>query len=229
MWTKLSVGTASGNYRVPIELAKKEENSFYGTQRHPESNPHDMDGPWPFLAFLRSEQRPNVFTFHIHTLTIEMIEYEGFDPVTDFGSGLRLKKQALVDLIDLLATHEQQLEPENISSEKMFRRLDSEEAVEYRLHPEWFPETIRFYYKQIYNPLTYPDDDSLITIIKLATSQSLPSPYLHFSIHQFPPQKLQDPSFEPLDFSYARINLDKKGFQELRDLLKEQLANLADS
>lgn len=225
-WIQLTKDKSHSFYRVPIELAEADDNNFFGTEHHP----LDIDGPWLFLAFLRNRDQPRVFTFQIYTIEAEALEFEGFNPLAETCGALSLNRQALADLASLLLMYAQRLPPVNNISQKMFEQIEDSRQTDLHLHPEWFPNSRDYCYYQTYDPLGESRADSIATILVLSTGQcSQPPSRLYFKIAQFSLDALQDPSFDPLDYSLPRINLDRSGMQELAGILEVQLANLVDS
>ena len=225
-WVQLPRDRARSFYRVPIELAVAKDNYFFGTKHHP----LDIDGPWPFLALLRNRDRPEAFTFQIYTIEAEVLEFESFNPLTETCGAITLRRKALADLVSLLLEYGQKLPAVNNMSRKMFRQIEDPEWTDFHLHPEWFPNSRDYYYYQTYDPLDESRAHSIATILIVSTGQrSQPPSHLYFKIAQFPRKALQDPSFDPLDHSLARINLDRAGMRELARILKVQLGHLVSS
>jgi hypothetical protein len=227
-WIQLSTDKVHTFYRVPIEVAAADDNTFFGLEHHP----LDLDGPWPLLAFLQDSAHPGVVMFHIFSIPPEALEFEGFNPLADRGGYLSLERQELVDLVSLLRACAQRLPPAHKSDQKMFRRIEASELADLHLHPEWFPNTKRYHYYQVYDPLAETRENSTATILILSTGHTGPPQALsnlYFKIASFPLQALQNPSFTPLDHSLARIHLDRSGIQELASLLQAQLDHLVGS
>jgi hypothetical protein len=222
-WIQLAPKLVHNFYCVPFEIATAEGNTFFGMERHP----CDLDGPWPFLALLRDNLRPDIVTLHIFNLVPEALEFDGFNPLTETGGSLTLEHKGLVDLVSLLREYAQQLPATHESDHKMFKKIEDSEASDFHLHPEWFPNSRRYHYYQNYNPLDRSNGSSAVTILilSLGPTQQATS-RLSLKIASFPLQKLQDPSFNPLDDSLARIHLDRNGMQELAALLRAQLDHL---
>jgi hypothetical protein len=107
----------------------------------------------------------------------------------------------------------------------MFRKIEDSRLADFHLHPEWFPNTKRYYYYQIHDPLAESMESDTATILILSTEQTGPlqAPWYCFQIAQFPRQALRNPSFTPLDHALARIHLDRNGMQELASLLQTRL------
>lgn len=218
-WIQLPPKLVHNFYCVPLEVATAEGNTFFGMERHP----RDLDGPWPFLALLRDDFRPDVATLHIYSLVPEALEFDGFNPLTETGGSFTLEHEGLVNLVSLLREYAQQMPATHKREQKMFKRIEESEASDLRLHPERFADLGEYYYYQSYNPLAKSKRRSAVTILILSpgpTQQA--SSLLYFKIASFPPQKLQDPTFNARHDSLARIHLDRRGMQELASLLQAQ-------
>ncbi len=166
-WIQLTKDKTHSFYRVPLELAEAGDNDFFGTEHHP----LDIEGPWPFLAFLRNRDQPRVFTFQIYTIEAEALEFEGFNPLAETCGALSLNRQALADLVSLLLMYAQRLPPVNNISQKMFKQIEDSRRTDFHLHPEWFPNSRDYYYYQTYDPLGESRADSIATILVLSTGQ----------------------------------------------------------
>jgi hypothetical protein len=95
------------------------------------------------------------------------------------------------------------------------------------LHAGSFPDSKDQYYYQIYDPLAGPAATSSETILIFSAAQSSQSgSRLYFKVAQFPQRALQAASFDILDDSFPRINLDRAGMEELARLIEGQLQNL---
>ncbi len=147
-WIQIPAEKAHSFYAVPLDVATAEGNAFFGMEHHP----LDIDGPWPFLAFIRNTSHPNIATFCILTIQPEYFESEEFNPLTETDSGLTLNSQMLASLVNLLQDYASQLPPAETSQEA-FKTINAEMATDFRLHPEWFPGTEQYYYLQPYDPL----------------------------------------------------------------------------
>ena len=220
-WIRVAGEKAHSFYAVPLEVAAAEGNTFFGLEHHP----FDIDGPWPFLAFLKDTAHPNIVTFCIFTIPPEALEFEGFNPLTETGSHLSLDSQTLASLVDLLQNYAVRLPPAE-SDQKVFKALEAITIADFRLHPEWFPDSERYHYLQAYDPLGEKEKNPTVTVLILSTKRArTPQAAFRLSlkIASFPPQKLQDPSFNPLDHALPQIRLDRNGMQELAFLLQERL------
>ncbi len=63
-WIEISADEAHSFYCVPLEIATASGNKFFGRERHP----RDIDGPWPFIAFLQNNISSDVLTLHFTPL-----------------------------------------------------------------------------------------------------------------------------------------------------------------
>lgn len=219
-WIELTSKQAHFRYRVPLELASDEHNTFYGTQRQPESSPYD-DGPWCFLAFLNNPKEERVITFQIYTIEFDFLEFKDFNPLEAQSGYLYLKRQEVLDLVDLLLKHAATLRPFKMLPGAMFRKLSGSEFTGFNLHSEWFK--FGACYSQEFNPLSSKIESTeqipMKTLVTLSGGTK-PTSQITFSINQFPLAALNATSFNPLDNSHGRIHLDKNGLQELAELLK---------
>lgn len=226
-WIQLTAEKAHTLYRVPTKIAAADNNAFFGLVHHS----LDLDGPWPLVAFLQDDAYSGVIAFHIFSVLPEALEFEGFNPLTEKGGYLSLKRQEVAGLIDLLRLYAQRLPSMRKIEQKMFGKIEDSELADFHLHPEWSPNTKRDHYYQVYDPLVELRKNSTATILIFSTGHTGPSEApsnLFFQIGRFPKQALQDASFTPLDHSLARINLDRSGMQELASLLEACLDHLAD-
>ena len=223
-WIQLSREKTHSFYRVPLALTETDHNVFYGAEHHP----RDADGPWPLLAFLQERNRSDVVTFQLYTIEAEELAVEAFNPLAQSRGYLSLDREALTELIKLLLSYVPKLTPGPGQVREMFRQIDDPKLPDFGLHPEWFPDSQDQYYQQLYDPLAESSVKSTQTILIFSTGQpSQSSSRLYFKVAHFSQQALLDPSFEILDDSFPRINLDRSGVKELARLLEAQLANLA--
>ena len=223
-WIQLTAEKAHSFYRVPMALAETDCNFFYGAAHHP----RDADGPWPLVAFLQERDQPGVITFQLYTIEAEELAVEAFNPLARPCGHLSLDREALSELVKLLLSHAAKLTPGRSDVRQMFRQIDDLKLADFALHPEWFPDSRDQYYYQIYDPLEEPGGKSTQTILIFSTGQtSQSSSRLYFKVAHFSLQSLQEPSFDVLDDSFPRINLDGGGMEELARLLEGQLVNLA--
>ncbi len=220
-WSQLSVDTAHGLYGVPFDVASMGNNSFWGTEPFPMTDKFDIDGPWPFLALLRNQDRPDVVTFQVCTLQPEDIEFEGFNPLMSKGEGLTLGKQAWADLVHLLLSYAEQSMPKCKNHRKNFSEIGGKQVIDFHLHPEWFSNPQRHYYQQSWDPLAEIRNEEIVTILILAIGPSQ-QPLSSLEIAQFPLRALQDPTFTPLDHAIGKVDLDTCGIQELAAILQER-------
>jgi hypothetical protein len=225
-WTQLSADETHTFYSIPIELAMKDGNSFFGLKHHP----LDTDGPWPILAFLQDKNHPDVVTFHASRILPEAQELAGFNPLleTRVGGHISLSRENLVGLVNLLRKYSLQLSVIQQRNEKMFKKIEDSDLFNFHLHPERFASSKRLHYYQVYNPLEQ-SEKKFTTILIFSTRpigpQNVPSP-LSLKIASFPLKSLQNPSFNPLEDSLPQVHLDRSGMQELSSLLHSQLAHL---
>ena len=223
-WIQLTAEKAHTFYRVPMALAETDGNFFYGAAHHP----RDADGPWPLVAFLQERDQPGVITFQLYTMEAEELEVEEFNPLARPCGHLSLEREALSELVKLLLSHAAKLTPARSDVRKMFRQIEDLHLADFALHPEWFPDSRDQYYYQIYDPLEEAGEKSTQTILIFSTGQtSQSSSRLYFKVAHFSMQSLQQPSFDVLDDSLPRINLDRGGMEELARLLEGQLIYLA--
>ena len=223
-WIQLTAEKAHSFYRVPMALAETDRNFFYGAAHHP----RDADGPWPLVAFLQERDQPGVIAFQLYTIEAEELAVEAFNPLARPCGHLSLDREALSELVKLLLSHAAKLTPGRSDVRQMFRQIDDLKLADFALHPEWFPDSRDQYYYQIYDPLEEPGGKSTQTILIFSTGQtSQSSSRLYFKVAHFSLQSLQEPSFDVLDDSFPRINLDGGGMEELARLLEGQLVNLA--
>jgi hypothetical protein len=223
-WIQLTPEKAHFFYRVPMALAETDCNFFYGAVHHP----RDADGPWPLVALLQERDQPGVITFQLYTIEAEELAVEAFNPLARPCGHLNLDWEALSELVKLLLSHAAKLAPGRNDARQMFRQIDDLKLADFALHPEWFPDSRDQYYYQIYDPLEEPGGKSTQTILIFSTGQtSQSSSRLYFKVAHFSLPSLQEPSFDVLDDSFPRINLDGGGMEELARLLEGQLVNLA--
>jgi len=223
-WIQMTSEKAHSFYRVPMALAEADDNFFYGAAHHP----RDADGPWPLVAFLQERDQPGVITFQLYTIEAEELAVESFNPLVQPCGYLNLDREALADLVKLLLSFATKLTPRRSEARQMFRQIDDLKLADFGLHPEWFPGSKDRYYYQAYDPLEEPEGNSTQTILIFSAGQaSHSSSRLYFKIAHFSQRSLRDPSFDILDDSFPRINLDGGGMEELAHLLDGQLVNLA--
>ena len=219
-WIPLPKETAHSFYRVPLELASAEENSFFGFEHHP----LDTDGPWPFLAFLKSENQPGVLTLQIFTIEAEALESKNFNPLTEICGYLSLNRRQLLDLVRLLRSYAERLPPPRAESQEMFKPIEKVRLKAFRLRSPLLPDSRDYFYYQTYDPAHEPTRESIATLLIFSAGQSpRPPPLaLYFKIARFPLKALEEASFNPLDHSLPRIHLNRSGMEELARLLEDR-------
>jgi hypothetical protein len=223
-WVQLPKETVHSFYRVPVELAGAEGNRFFGTEHHP----LDADGPWPLLAFLRSEARPDVVTFQIFTLEAEALEAEGFNPLSETCGYLDLVKRQAIDLARLLSSFAERLISPPAPRRPMFEQLDGVKLGELRIPTPVVPGSREYVFRQTYDPENEPIGESTETLLFFSAGQgSRPAYRLYFKILRFPLRARADLSFSPLDHSLAKICLDRSGLEELAAILEVRQRELA--
>jgi hypothetical protein len=223
-WIQLTAEKAHTFYRIPMALAETDGNFFYGAAHHP----RDADGPWPLVAFLQERDQPGVITFQLYTMEAEELEVEEFNPLVQPCGYLSLDRDALTELVKLLLTNSTKLTPGRSEVRQIFRQIDAWKMADFGLRPEWFPDSRDQFYYQIYDPLEEAGEKSTQTILIFSTEQtSRSSSRLYFKVAHFSLQSLKEPSFDVLDDSLPRINLDRDGMEGLARLLEGQLVNLA--
>lgn len=222
-WIQLSPDKVHSQYRVPLDIATSEENTFFGTQCQPGNNPYD-DGPWSLVAFLGNQEQPNVVTFQISHIDFEDLEFEDFNPLTDYAGHLNLEKQELIDLINLLISYAKTIKPTQVKTTKMFVPLDYLKLVDFRFDTFLFPKMKQKFYYQVYEPRLKAEDDSTATIVSLSTGPEQPS-HTYLKVSHFLLKSLGEPSFNPADYSIGKINLDRSGMEELASILQTHLIN----
>lgn len=221
-WIRIAPEQAQSLYGIPAIIANAEENVFFGT---PIDLPQGYDVPRPLLAFLGNKEHPDIVTFHVQTIEPETWEFQGKlpNPLTMNGGLLSLDKAGLHGLVEILLSFQEQHPFNGLKRQQMFKPIESSKLDEFRLHPDWFPNTRQEHYIQIYDPLTSPSD-SFITILIL--SQDIGFTIISFEIRQFPSLALQDLDFQPLDRGRSKINLDGNGLQELIAILQMQISRI---
>jgi hypothetical protein len=221
-WIKIAPPQAQLLYGIPARIADDEKNVFFGT---PIDLTHGYDVPRPLLVFLQNNENPDIVTLHIQTIEPETWEHRGMlpNPLMIEGGILNLDKTGLNGLLGILSSYQEQLTPKSLPNQQMFKPIESWKLPEFRLHPDWFPNTRQEHYIQVYDPLIEPND-STITILIL--SQDIGFLTLSLEIRQFSSLALQDPRFEPLYRGHSRVNLDRNGIQELQVMLQDQVDNL---
>ena len=215
-WIQIPPQLAQSLYGIPANIANAKENIFFGT---PIDLPHGYDVSRPLLAFLRNKEHPEIATFHIQTIEPETWEYQGKlpNPLTMEGGLVSLYKTGLKGLIEILSSYHEQYQLNAMERRQMLKPIESSKLNEFRLHPDWFPNTRLEHYLQIYDPAV-KSDNSIITI--LIISKTIGFSKIGLEIRQFSSLALQDPSYQPLDRGYSKINLDRNGFQELIAILQ---------
>lgn len=221
-WVQLSRKKLHSFYRVPLALAEKDGNVFYGMEHHP----RDTDGPWPLLAFLQERDHAGVVTFQFYTIETEELAAESFNPLAQPSGSLSLDRSALTDLANLLSSHAAKLPRKQGDARKMFQQIDEAKLPDFALHADQFPGSTDRYYYQIYDPLEPARGTTQTILIFGAGQASRSSRRLYFKVAQCPRRALEQPGFDILDASFARINLDGGGMAELAGLLRAQLQNL---
>ena len=172
--------------------------------------------------------QPGVIAFQLYTIEAEELAVEAFNPLARPCGHLSLDREALTELVKLLLSHAAKLTPARGDVGQMFRQIDDLKLADFALYPEWFPDSRAQYYYQIYDPLEERGGKSTQTILIFSTGQtSQSSSRLYFKVAHFSLQSLQEPSFDVLDDSFPRINLDGGGMEEPARLLEGQLVNLA--
>jgi hypothetical protein len=219
-WVRLAKEKSRSFYRVPGALVEKDCNVFYGME-HP---PRDTDGPWPLLAFLQERDQRRVVTFQFYTIEAEELAAQSFNPLAQPSGSLSLDRAALTELATLLSCEAAKL-TDRQGDRRMFQQIGAAKLADFRLHVDQFPGSKGQYYCQIYDPLE-PAQGSQTILIFSSGQASRPSARLYFKVAQFPRRALEQPAFDVLDDSLARINLDGGGMAELAGLLREQLRHL---
>src|SRR6266487_4629158 len=153
-WIQLTSKQAQSLYGIPTEAANATENTFFGT---PINLPYDYDVDRSLLAFLRNKELPDIATVYIKTIHPESWENNKEmlpNPLlTTLGGYLNLDKEALTNLIAIISAYQAQLSYTS-SNRQTFKNIKGSNLTEYRLHPDWFPNTNQEYYFQAYDPLT---------------------------------------------------------------------------
>lgn len=215
-WVQLPKDKAHSFYRVPLELAARDENGFFATQHHP----LDTDGPWPFLAFLKSESHKGGLTFQIFTIEAEALESKGFNPLTETCGYLFLRKRQLSDLVRLLLSYAETL-PSPPTEQPMFKQVEPSRLKHFRIPSPLLPNSRDCFYYQTHDPMGEPTGESVATLLILSTAQGpRRASGLYFKIAQFPLQALKEPSFHVLDDSLPKIRLNRSGMEELARILE---------
>jgi hypothetical protein len=212
-WILLSPEKAHSLYRVPLVLAAADRNYFYGTQH----DPRDGDGPWPLAALLCD--RPHVITLQIYTIEAEERAMASFNPITQSGGYLNLERGHLMELARLVYAYAAKLPLGTNEVGRMFRQIDPSKLPDFGLHADQFPDSRDRYYHQTYDPLDEEEKARSTQTVLICSSGQGSRSRLYFKIAQFPRQALKQPSFDVLDNSCARVNLDRGGADELARLL----------
>jgi hypothetical protein len=221
-WILLSPDKAHSLYRVPSALAAADGNYFYGMQH----DPRDGDGPWPLVALLRAEGSAQTITLQIYTIEAEERALASFNPLTQSGGSLSLDKTSLTALAEMLSSVSAQGPLRMTSHRQMFQRLGPSQLVDLGFRTKSLADEADRYYRQVYDPLAPLETGETILIFSAGQS-SRTSLRLYFKIAQFSRDALTDPSFDVLDDSIARINLDGAGARELARLLEAESTRLA--
>jgi hypothetical protein len=181
------------------------------------------------LAFLRNESQPGILTFHIFTIEAEALESENFNPLTEPSGYLSLKKRQLVDLVHLLRSNAERLAPMPPDRSAMFRRIETPKLSDFHLRSPLVPNSRDWFYYQTHDPMAQAREELTLTLLILSTAQG-PRPHgqLYFKIARFPLKALNEPSFNPLDHSLPKIDLNKSGMEELARLLELHQEDLVD-
>jgi len=213
----MSIDEAISFFRIPVEVAQAEENSFYSNI----INPFDSDGPWPLIIFLGNKGFPGIMTLQISSIFPEALEYPDFNPLADPGGFIVLERESLNGLIGLLSNAEEQLAYKEQGSRKVFKALSKRELYEFRLNPDLFSSSKIEYYHQSRNPLAKQSDFSSETLLIFSGGSIETHPAkLHFQILNFGKDKLDDDKFNPMNDSLAKVILDRQGLHELISLLE---------
>ncbi len=223
-WIRLTSEQAQAAYGINAEITNAEENIFFGVSIDLQ---REYDNDRPLLALLRNKRHPSIVTLLIKTIHPESWEREGklLNPLSStIGGYLELDKEGMASLIDLLLSYQKQLSFQPDERHQEFRKLKDAELGDFRLHPEWFPNTRREHYIQVYDPLVDSDVNATTTIVILGKEIGFST--ISLKIIQFLLEKLQSPHFEPLKQSHSKINLDRNGIQELIALLQNHMKYL---
>lgn len=223
-WIQLTSEQAQAVYGVATEIANTAENTFFGV---PIDLRQRYDDDRPFLAFLQKKEYPSVVTLHIKTIHPESWEHKGklLNPLSVIiGGYLELDKEALTGLIAILSSYQEKLSFQPFEKRQEFMIIEDAKLADYRLHPEWFPNTRREHYIQVYDPLLDFGVNASTTILILGREIGFST--ISLKIIQFLSQEFQDPHFEPLKQGHSKINLDRNGIQELITLLQKQMRYL---
>jgi len=223
-WVQLPKDKAHSFYRVPLELTARDENCFFAAKHHP----LDTDGPWPFLAFLKSESHKGILTFQIFTIEAEALESKGFNPLTETCGYLFLRKRQLSDLVRLLLSYAETL-PSPPTEQPMLKPVEPSRLRDFHISSPLLPNSRDYFYYQTYDPMGEPTSESIVTLLILSTAQGPRRPSgLYFKIAQFPLSALKEPSFNVLDDSLPKIHLNRNGIEELARILELQRDDLVE-
>ena len=217
IWRKISFDEAVSFFRIPIEVAKVAENSFYSKP----FNPFDSDGPWPLIILLSNEEIPGIISLQLCSVFPEALEYPNFNPLTDPGGFITLDRESLTELNGLLNGIREQLVHGEKGTKRIFKVLSKQKLEEFRLNPDLFPSSRIEYYYQSRDPLAKLSDFQTETILIFSTGRRNIHPAeLFFQILHFRNDALDDNEFNPMDHSLAKVNLDNDGLSEIISLLQ---------
>ena len=224
-WFPLSGEEAHDLYAVPSKVALDERNMFYWGRARPDSR--DLDGPYLLIALIAHPEK-GLCTLYTKSLDAEFQECEDFDPLSEsFGDYLDLPKRRGEEFIVILTEYANRLKSAMPPAQDMFRRIPHAE-LPFQLDAYILKHSEQTVYLQQFDPLYQGEKTELTTYLWVTTSISRPRHKLGFSIKQFDRRQIKKGTRDiDLDnISIARINLDKRGMQELCRLLQRHLSSL---
>jgi hypothetical protein len=204
-------------YKVPELIAKDPDNIFFGIER----NPFDLDGPWPFLAFVINEKNPKILTFHICDIYPEALEYADFNPLDSTGF-LYLTKEGFNDLLSIIDEVKNQYFPDKKLENQgpSFKRIKGKELRKLRIDDRKFPKNRQIYYLQVDKSIG--KSDQIYSVLYFSWElQYKKNKHAMFKIMSFSKEMLENEGFDPEDYGLAYIALDKNGLNQLSETITD--------
>lgn len=202
---------------------------FFGEERYP----RDLDGPWAISAFVIDEKTPHLTTFSICNVSPEFLEIPDFfmqgqgpfNPLESAGS-LFLSLGDLNYLIFFMREFSTRLpKSSDIASdegENSFSIITSNQKLkELHINREVDSDSnVKFYIQLDPPPVLNGDTEAVVLLLSLGLKKHK-ADRLFFSIMNISKTSLEDPDYRPLDYAIANMVLDRKGLEDLIQILQK--------
>jgi hypothetical protein len=211
--------TEALKFHVPKEIAENPQNRFYGVRDF-----SDMDGPWPFLAYVVDDFTFERLWIHICNIFPESLAWEEFNPLKA-SSFLHLKIQEFERMISI-SKEAEAFYFRNISGhgeKSSFRLLGHKEIGKFGLDKIQIQKSRGCLKKKKYYYLyeeTNKADPFEITIVYFSWEvRASGFPEVFLEIMSYSTESLGDKTFEPRDHADSKICLDGQGMRDFVKLL----------